>query len=333
MEDKLAVMTYREALNQALREELQRDPRVFVMGEEVGLYEGAYKVTQGLLKEFGPKRIVDTPIAESGFTGVGIGAAMVGLRPVVEMMTFNFALLALDQIVNSAAKMYYMSGGQYHVPIVIRGPGGPAHQLAAQHSQSMESYFYHVPGLKVVRPSTPADAKGLLKSSIRDDNPVIFIESETLYAVKGEVPDDEDFLIPLGQAIVRREGADVTVVAYMGMMYRAMEAAEELAKEGISVEIVDPRTLRPMDTATIVGSVRKTHRAVVVEAGAGFAGMGSEIAAFITEQAFDDLDAPVERVTGASAPMPYARNLERAKTPSKEKILDAIRKVCYARGS
>ncbi len=329
----MAVITYREALNQALREEMQRDERVFVVGEEVGLYEGAYKVTQGLLKEFGPKRIVDTPIAESGFTGVGIGAAMVGLRPVVEMMTFNFALLALDQIVNSAAKMYYMSGGQYNIPIVIRGPGGPAHQLAAQHSQSMESYFYHVPGLKVVRPSTPADAKGLLKSSIRDDNPVIFIESETLYAVKGEVPDDADFLIPLGQAVVRREGTDVTVVAYMGMMYRAMEAAEELSKEGLSVEIVDPRTLRPMDTATIVGSVRKTHRAVVVEAGAGFAGMGSEIAAFITEQAFDDLDAPVERVTGASAPMPYARNLERAKTPSKERILAAIRNVCYARRS
>src|SRR5438034_806376 len=266
----MAVMTYREALNLALREELTRDPNVFVIGEEVGLYEGAYKVTQGLLKEFGPKRIVDTPIAESGFTGVGIGAAMVGLRPVVEMMTFNFGMLALDQIVNSAAKMYYMSGGQYNIPIVIRGPGGPAHQLAAQHSQSMESYFYHVPGLKVVRPSTPADAKGLLKSSIRDDNPVIFIESETLYALKGEVPDDPDFLIPLGQAIVRREGTDVTVIAYMGMMYRAMEAAEELSKEGISVEIVDPRTLRPMDTETIVGSVRKTHRAVVVEAfGAG----------------------------------------------------------------
>ena len=329
----MAVMTYREALNQALREEMHRDERVFVMGEEVGLYEGAYKVTQGLLKEFGPRRIVDTPIAESGFTGVGIGAAMIGLRPVVEMMTFNFALLALDQIVNSAAKLYYMSGGQYHVPIVIRGPGGPAHQLAAQHSQSMESYFYHVPGLKVVRPSTPADAKGLLKSSIRDDNPVIFIESETLYAVKGEVPDDPDFLIPLGQAIVRREGTDVTVVAYMGMMYRAMEAAEELAKEGISVEIVDPRTLRPMDTDTIVGSVRKTHRGVVVEAGAGFAGMGSEIAAFITEQAFDDLDAPIERVTGASAPMPYARNLEREKTPSKERIIEAIRNVCDAGGS
>src|SRR3989441_1417744 len=312
---------------------MQRDERVFVMGEEVGLYEGAYKVTQGLLKEFGPKRIVDTPIAESGFTGVGIGAAMVGLRPVVEMMTFNFALLALDQIVNSAAKLHYMSGGQYNVPLVIRGPGGPAHQLAAQHSQSMEVYFYHVPGLKVVRPSTPMDAKGLLKSAIRDDNPVIFIESETLYAVKGEVPDDPEFIIPLGQAVVRREGTDVTVIAYMGMMYRALEAAEELAKEGISVEIVDPRTLRPMDTETIIGSVRKTHRAVVVEAGAGFAGMGSEISASITECAFDDLDAPIERVTGENAPMPYARNLERAKTPSKEKIVDAVRRVCHAQGS
>jgi pyruvate/2-oxoglutarate/acetoin dehydrogenase E1 component len=329
----MAVMTYREALNLALREEMQRDPRVFVIGEEVGLYEGAYKVTQGLLKEFGPKRIVDTPIAESGFTGVGIGAAMAGLRPVIEMMTFNFALLALDQIVNTAAKMNYMSGGQYNIPLVVRGPGGPAHQLAAQHSQSMEVYFYHVPGLKVVRPTTPMDAKGLLKSAIRDDNPVIFIESETLYAVKGEVSEDPEFTIPLGEAIVRREGADVTVVAYMGMMYRALEAAEILDKEGISVEIVDPRTLRPMDTQTIIGSVRKTHRAVVVEAGAGFAGMGSEIAAFITEQAFDDLDAPVERVTGANAPMPYARNLEKLKTPTKERIVEAVRRVCYANGS
>lgn len=329
----MAVMTYREALNMALREEMQRDERVFVIGEEVGLYEGAYKVTQGLLKDFGPKRIVDTPIAESGFTGVGIGAAMVGLRPVVEMMTFNFALLALDQIVNSAAKMLYMSGGQYNIPIVIRGPGGPAHQLAAQHSQSMETYFYHVPGLKVVRPSTPADAKGLLKSSIRDDNPVIFIESETLYAVKGEVPEDPDFTIPLGEAIVRREGTDVTVIAYMGMYYRAMEVAEELEKDGISVEIVDPRTLRPMDTATILASVRKTHRAVVLEAGAGFAGMGSEIAAFIQEKAFDDLDAPIVRVTGENAPMPYAKNLERAKTPSKDKITAAIRNVCNATGN
>jgi pyruvate/2-oxoglutarate/acetoin dehydrogenase E1 component len=329
----MAVMTYREALNLALREEMRRDERVFVIGEEVGLYEGAYKVTQGLLKEFGPRRIVDTPIAESGFTGVGIGAAMVGLRPVVEMMTFNFALLALDQIVNSAAKMNYMSGGQYHVPIVIRGPGGPAHQLAAQHSQSMEVYFYHVPGLKVVRPSTPMDAKGLLKSAIRDDNPVIFIESETLYNLKGEVPEDPEFTIPLGQAVVRREGRDVTVIAYMGMMYRAMEAAEELAGEGISVEIVDPRTLQPLDAATILGSIRKTHRAVVVEAGAGFAGMGSELSAVITEQAFDDLDAPVERVTGVPAPMPYARNLEKAKTPSKERIVDAVRRVLYANGN
>jgi pyruvate/2-oxoglutarate/acetoin dehydrogenase E1 component len=329
----MAVMTYREALNSALREEMQRDERVFVIGEEVGIYDGAYKVTQGLLKAFGPKRVVDTPICESGFTGVGIGAAMVGLRPVVEVMTFNFAILALDQIVNSAAKMYYMSGGQFNVPIVIRGPGGPAHQLAAQHSQSMETYFYHVPGLKVVRPTTPADAKGLLKSAIRDDNPVIFIEAETLYALKGEVPDDPDFTIPLGQAVVRREGTDVTVVAYMGMMYRAMEVAEALAKEGISVELIDPRTLRPMDKETIIGSVRKTHRAVVVEAGAGFAGMGSEIAAFVTESAFDDLDAPVERVTGVNAPMPYARNLELAKTPSKEKIAAAIRKVCDVNGA
>ena len=324
----MSVMTYREALNVALREEMRRDPRVFVMGEEVGLYDGAYKVTQGLLKEFGDKRIIDTPICESGFTGVGGGAAMLGLRPVIEMMTFNFSILALDQIVNSAAKMCYMSGGQYNIPLVVRGPGGPAAQLAAQHSQSMETYFYHVPGLKVVRPSTPADAKGLLKSAIRDDNPVIFIEAETLYAVKGEVPDDPDFLIPLGQAVIRREGTDVTVVAYMGMLYRGLEVAEELAKEGISVEIVDPRTLRPMDADTIIGSVRKTHRAVVLEAGAGFAGMGSEIAAQITENAFDDLDAPVERVTGENAPMPYAKNLELLKTPSKAKIAAAIRRVC-----
>ena len=326
----MAVMTYREALNLALREEMRRDPRVFVMGEEVGLYNGGDKVTQGLLKEFGPARVVDTPIAESGFTGVGIGAAMVGLRPVVEMMTFNFAILALDQIVNSAAKMLYMSGGQYNIPLVVRGPGGPAAQLAAQHSQSMEVYFYHVPGLKVVRPSTPADAKGLLKSAIRDENPVIFIESETLYAVKGEVPEDPDFTIPLGRAAIRREGTDVTLVAYMGMLYLSLEVAEELAKDGISVEIVDPRTLRPLDTETIINSVRKTHRAVVVEAGAGFAGMGSEIASEITEEAFDDLDAPVERVTGENAPMPYARNLELLKTPSKAKIAAAIRKVSYA---
>ena len=325
----MAVMTYREALNHALREEMERDERVFLMGEEVGVYGGAYKVSQGLLEKFGERRVIDTPICESGFTGVGIGAAMVGLRPVVEMMTFNFALLALDQIVNHAAKLHYMSGGQFTVPLVIRGPGGPAHQLAAQHSQSMETYFYHVPGLKVVRPTTPRDAKGLLKSAIRDESPVIFIESEVLYGVKGEVPDAADFLIPLGVAEVKREGKDVTVVAYSRMYYKVLEAAEEVEKtDGISVEIVDPRTLRPMDTATILASVRKTHRVLVAEAGAGFAGMGSEIAAFITEEAFDDLDAPVARITGANAPMPYARNLEALKTPSKEKIVEAIRRVC-----
>jgi len=325
----MAVITYREALNHALREEMERDERVVLIGEEVGIYGGAYKVSQGLLDKFGERRVVDTPICESGFTGVGIGAAMVGLRPIIEMMTFNFALVALDQIVNHAAKIHYMSGGQYAVPLVVRGPGGPAHQLAAQHSQSMETYFYHVPGLKVVRPATPRDAKGLLKSAIRDDNPVIFIESETLYGIKGEVPDDADFLIPLGVAEVKREGRDVTAVAYSGMYYRVPEAADDVERtDGIAVEIVDPRTLRPMDTETILTSVRKTHRALVAESGAGFAGMGSEIAAFITEQAFDELDAPVARVTGANAPMPYARNLERLKTPSKERIVEAIRKLC-----
>ena len=324
----MALITMREALNQAMREEMRRDPSVFLLGEEVGQYQGAYKITQGLLQEFGEWRVRDTPIAEEAIAGIAVGAAFVGMRPIAEMMTFNFSILALDQIVNSAAKLCYMSGGQYNIPIVIRGPGGPASQLAAQHSQSMEVYFYHVPGLKVVRPSTPADAKGLLKSAIRDDNPVIFIESETLYAIKGEVPDDPDFLIPLGQAAIRREGTDVTVVAYMGMLYRALEVAEELAKDGISMEIVDPRTLRPMDTETIVNSVRKTHRCVVIEAGAGFAGMGSEIAAEVQEEAFDDLDAPVCRITGENAPMPYARNLELLKTPSKARIAAAIRKVC-----
>src|SRR5258707_7658926 len=321
----MAVMTCREALNLALREEMRRDPRVFVMGEEVGLYDGAYKVTQGLMQEFGDKRIIDTPICESGFTGVGVGAAMLGLRPVIEMMTCNFSILALDQIVNSAAKMCYMSGGQYNIPLVVRGPGGPAAQLAAQHSQSMETYFYHVPGLKVVRPSTPADAKGLLKSAIRDDNPVIFIESETLYAIKGEVPDDPDYLVPLGQAAIRREGTDVTVVAYMGMLYRALEVAEELAQDGISIEIVDPRTLRPMDADTIIGSVRKTHRALVLEAGAGLPGVGPEIAAPITENALDDLAAPLERGPGANAPMPYTKNLELPKTPAQAQNAPASR--------
>lgn len=322
----MAIITYREALNQALREEMRRDPRVFLMGEEVGLYQGAYKVSQGLLDEFGPKRVIDTPISEAGFTGVGIGAAMVGLRPIVEMMTFNFALVAIDQIVNQAAKILYMSGGQYNVPMVIRGPGGPAHQLAAQHSQSMESYFYHVPGLKIVRPGTPKDAKGLLKSAIRDDDPVIFIESELLYGTKGEVPDG-DYTIPLGVGEIKREGRDVTIVAYSTMLMLAMQTAEELEREGISVEVVDPRTLRPLDIELIIESVKKTNRAIVMESGAGFAGIGSGIGSIISEQAFDYLDAPVERVTGANAPTPYAKNLERAKIPSKERLVAAVKKV------
>jgi pyruvate dehydrogenase E1 component beta subunit len=322
----MAIIMYREALNQALREEMRRDPRVFLMGEEVGVYQGAYKVSQGLLEEFGPRRIIDTPISEAGFVGAGVGAAMAGLRPVVEMMTFNFALVAIDQIVNHAAKILYMSGGQYRVPMVIRGPGGFAVQVAAQHSQSMESYFYHVPGLVVVRPSTPKDAKGLLKSAIRDDNPVIFIESETLYGMKGEVP-EEEYTIPLGLADIKREGTDVTVVAWMGMLHRSLEAAAELEKEGISVEVVDPRTLRPLDKGTILNSVRKTHRAVVVEAGAGFAGLGAEIGTIITEEVFDYLDSQVVRVTAANAPMPYARNLELAKTPTKAAIIAGIKKA------
>lgn len=322
----MAIITYREALNQALREEMRRDPRVFLMGEECGLYQGAYKVSQGLLEEFGQKRVIDTPISEAGFTGVGIGAAMVGLRPVVEMMTFNFALVAIDQIVNHAAKILYMSGGQYNVPMVIRGPGGHAHQLAAQHSQSMESYFYHVPGLKVVRPGTPKDAKGLLKTAIRDEDPVIFIESEVLYGTKGEVPDGE-YTIPLGVGEIKRTGTDVTIVAYSTMLLRALQVAEELEKEGISAEVVDPRTLRPLDTDIIIESVKKTNRAVVIESGAGFAGIGSVIATVIYELAFDDLDAPVERVTGTNAPMPYAKNLEQAKTPSKERIIAAVKRV------
>ncbi len=322
----MAIITYREALNQALQEEMRRDPRVFLMGEEVGVYQGAYKVSQGLLEEFGARRVIDTPISEAGFVGAGIGAAMLGLRPVVEIMTFNFALVAIDQIVNHAAKIHYMSGGQFKVPMVIRGPGGPAVQLAAQHSQSMESYFYHVPGLIVVRPSTPKDAKGLLKSAIRDDNPVIFIESETLYGMKGEVPEGE-YTIPLGTAEVVRKGADVTVIAWMGMLHRSLEAAEELEQAGISVEVVDPRTLRPMDKGTILDSVRKTHHAVIPESGAGFAGLGAEIATVITEEAFDYLDSQVVRVTGANAPMPYARNLERAKTPDKAAIIAGIKQA------
>lgn len=322
----MAVITYREALNQALREEMRRDPRVFLMGEEVGFYQGAYKVSRDLLEEFGPGRVVDTPITEAGFTGVGIGAAMVGLRPVIEMMTFNFALLAIDQIINNAAKMFYMSGGQYPIPLVIRGPGGAAHQLSAQHSQALEAIFCHVPGLKVVMPATPKDAKGLLKSAIRDDDPVIFIEAELLYGNRQEVP-EEEYLIPLGQAEIKREGTDVTLIAWSKMLVLALQAAEDLEQEEISVEVVDPRTLKPLDRATLLGSVKKTSRAVIVEEGWRYAGVGAEIADILYEEAFDYLDAPILRVTGADVPMPYSKTLEKAALPSKEKVMDAVRKL------
>ncbi|MCX7919337.1 MAG: pyruvate dehydrogenase complex E1 component subunit beta [bacterium] len=319
-------ITYREALNQAMREEMRRDPMVFLMGEEVGFYQGAYKVSKGLLEEFGPNRVIDTPITEPAFAGVGIGAALIGLRPIIEMMTFNFAILALDQIINHAAKITYMSGGQLKVPIVFRGPGGAAHQLAAQHSQSIESFFCHTPGLKVVMPATPKDAKGLLKSAIRDDNPVICIEAELLYGTKGEVPDGE-YLIPLGQAEIKREGKDITLIAWSKMVLLALRAAEQLESEGISVEVIDPRTLRPLDSETLVTSVKKTSRVVIVEEGWPFAGVGAEIAYQISQQAFGYLDAPIERVTSLDVPMPYAKNLEQAVLPNVDKIINSIKTV------
>ncbi len=321
-------ITYREALNQALREEMRRDERVFLMGEEVGFYQGAYKVSKGLLEEFGPERVLDTPITELGFTGLAVGAAMAGLRPVVEMMTFNFSLLALDQIVNSAAKMLYMSGGQFRVPMVIRGPGGSAHQLSAQHSQALEAWFCHVPGLKVVMPSTPADAKGLLKSAVRDNNTVIFIESEVLYGTRGEVPEAEA-VIPLGVAEIKRPGRDVTVIAHSKMVLVALDAAGELAKEGIEVEVIDPRTLRPLDSETIIRSVKKTNRAVIVEEGWPFCGVGAQMVDTIQHHAFDYLDAPILRVTGADVPMPYARNLEHLCLPNKPRVIEAVHRVLY----
>ena len=324
----MAMLTYREALNQAMREEMRRDSTIVLMGEEVGFYNGAYKVSKGMLEEFGPMRVLDTPITELGFTGLGVGAAMVGLRPIVEMMTFNFAILALDQIVNSAAKMLYMSGGQFPVPLVVRGPGGAAHQLAAQHSQAIESWFCHVPGLKVVMPSTPADAKGLLKTSIRDNNPVVFIESEVLYGTRGDVPEGEH-LIPLGVADIKRLGKDVTVIAHSKMVFVALEAAAELEKEGVDVEVIDPRTLRPLDTETILASVRKTNRAVVVEEGWAFCGVGAQLVDTIQHRAFDYLDAPVLRVTGADVPMPYAKNLEHLAMPDKQRVKDAVNRVLY----
>jgi pyruvate dehydrogenase E1 component beta subunit len=324
----MSILTYREALNQAMREEMRRDETIVLMGEEVGFYQGAYKVSKGMLEEFGPMRVLDTPITELGFTGLGVGAAMVGLRPIVEMMTFNFAILALDQIVNGAAKMLYMSGGQFPVPMVIRGPGGAAHQLAAQHSQALEAWFCSVPGLKVVMPSTPADAKGLLKTSIRDDNPVVFIESEVLYGTRGEVPEGEH-LIPLGVADVKRQGKDVTLIAHSKMVFVALEAAADLAKEGIEAEVIDPRTLRPLDAETLVESVKKTNRAVIVEEGWPHCGVGAQIVDTLQSRAFDYLDAPILRVTGADVPTPYAKNLEHLAFPDKRRVIEAVNKVLY----
>jgi len=322
-------MTMRDALNQALREELARDGDVFLMGEEVAEYQGAYKVTRGLLEEFGPKRVIDTPITELGFAGLGVGAAMAGLRPIVEFMTFNFSILATDQIINSAAKMLYMSAGQFKIPIVFRGPGGSAYQVSSQHSQALESWYAYFPGLKVVMPSTPADAKGLLKSAIRDDDPVIFIEQERMYGMKGEVPEDEDFTIPLGVAEVKREGTDATIVARSLMVPAALRAAEELEKSGVSCEVIDPRTIRPLDIGAIVASVKKTNRVVVAEESHPFCGVGAEISAEINERAFDYLDAPVKRVSGADVPMPYAKNLEQLAIPGFEQIVAAVREVSY----
>jgi len=325
----MPVITMRDALNDALREELARDQSVFLMGEEVAEYQGAYKVTRGLLEEFGAKRIVDSPITELGFAGLGVGAAMVGLRPIIEFMTFNFSILATDQIINSAAKMRYMSGGQFKIPIVFRGPGGSAYQVSSQHSQAMESWYAYFPGLKVVMPSTPADAKGLLKSAIRDDDPVIFIEQERMYGMKGEVPDDDDFTIPLGVADIKREGTDATIVARSLLVPTALKAAEELEKEGISCEVIDPRTIRPLDIETIIKSVMKTNRVIVAEESHPFCGVGAEISAEIHERAFDYLDAPVKRVSGADVPMPYAKNLEQLAIPDVPQLVAAVRDVAY----
>ncbi len=324
----MTLLTYRDALNQALREEMQRDDRVFLMGEEVAEYDGAYKVSRGLLKEFGPRRIVDTPIAELGFAGIGVGAAMVGLRPVIEMMTWNFALLAIDQIVNAAAKMRYMSGGQFSVPIVFRGPSGAALQLGAQHSQAFESWYAHIPGLKVVAPATAADAKGLLKSSVRDDDPVIFLEGEMLYNLKGEVPEGEH-VVPIGKAEVKRAGSDVTLICHSKTVSVALRAADQLAELGVNAEVIDLRTIRPLDTETILNSVTRTNRCVVAEEGWPFAGVGAQVVDLIQREAFDALDAPVLRVTGADVPMPYNKHLEKAAKADVGKVVEAAKKVLY----
>ena len=322
-------LTVREALRDAMAEEMRHDPRVFLLGEEVAQYQGAYKVSQGLLEEFGPRRVVDTPITEHGFTGLAVGAAFGGLRPILEFMTFNFAMQAMDHIINSAAKTRYMSGGQMSCPIVIRGPNGAAARVAAQHSQCYASWYAHVPGLKVVSPYTAADAKGLLKSAIRDSNPVIFLENELLYGASFEVPTDPEFVVPIGRARIARPGKDVTICAFSICVKHALEAAELLAAEGIDAEVIDLRTIRPLDRATIAASLKKTNRLVSVEEGWPFAGIGSELAAVAMEDAFDWLDAPVARVTAEDVPLPYAANLEKLALPSPEKIVAAAKSVCY----
>lgn len=325
----MAELAYREALNQALAEEMARDPRVFLMGEEVARYNGAYKVSQGLLEKFGSARVVDAPISELGFAGLGVGAAMTGLRPVIEMMTWNFAILAMDQIVNNAAKLRHMSGGQLRCPIVFRGPGGAGGRLSSQHSQALEANYAHFPGLKVLAPGTPADAKGLLKSAIRDENPVVFIEAELLYGQRGEVPEGEH-VVPIGKADVKRPGSDVTLITWSRMVTASvLPAAEHLATQGISAEVVDLRSLKPFDKDAVAASVRKTNRVVIVEEGWPFASIGSELSDFIQRECFDDLDAPVRRVTGLEVNMAYAANLERAIQPSVERIAQAVDAVLY----
>lgn len=326
----MAEMTYRQALNEALREEMERDGDVFLMGEEVAEYDGAYKVSKGLLDAFGDRRVVDTPISELGFAGLGVGAAMTGLRPVIEFMTFNFSILALDQVINSAAKMHYMSNGQIGCPMVFRGPTGTALQLAAQHSQACETYYVHAPGMKVVTPGTPADAKGLLKASIRDDDPVAFMEGELLYNLKGEVPDDDDFVIPLGVADVKKEGDDVTIITHGKMVNVALQAAQKMEKDdGVMAEVVDLRTLRPLDVDTVLASVKKTNRAVYLEEGWNYVGIGAQIVSLIQEEAFDWLDAPLLRVTQADVPMPYAKNLENLAKPNAKRVIEACNRVMY----
>src|SRR5712691_2880430 len=329
----MADKSYRDAIRDAMMEEMDRDPNVLIMGEDIGVYEGTFRITAGMLKKYGPKRVLDTPIAEAGMAGTAVGMAMLGLRPIVEMMTMNFSIVAADQILNHAAKVRYFSGGQVDVPIVIRGPQGAGVQLSAQHSQSFESFYGHFPGMYVVAPATPADAKGMLKTAIRGRDPVIFLESAALYGMKGEVPDDADLTVPFGESRVAREGSDVTIVSYSRMLQTSLQVAEKLSKEeGIEAEVIDLRTLRPLDLEPAIESVRKTHRCVAVQEQWKPFGAAAEIAASISEHNFDELDAPVERVTGEDVPMPYARNLELLATPHEEQVIAGVKKVLYANG-